>query len=56
MANEGKANKKWSDHAERDLCIAIMNSLMPEKPKYDWAKIVDTMNSLGHDFTKDAIS
>lgn len=56
MASEGKPNKKWSDHAERDLCISIMASLMPDKPKYDWARVVDIMGSLGHDFSKDAIS
>ncbi|PTB67511.1 hypothetical protein BBK36DRAFT_1196923 [Trichoderma citrinoviride] len=45
--------KKWTDAAERDLCMAI---LYGNQSRYDWARVTKIMDGLGYDFTKDAMS
>ncbi|KAK4070090.1 uncharacterized protein Triagg1_6511 [Trichoderma aggressivum f. europaeum] len=49
--------KKWDDSAERDLCVAIiMGSQDGTKRSYNWPRVEEIMTSLGHAFTKDAMS
>ena len=45
--------KKWSDAAERDLCVAILYS---NPSRYDWSRVTTIMEGLGYVFTKDAMS
>ncbi|KAL6809039.1 hypothetical protein GGI42DRAFT_350524 [Trichoderma sp. SZMC 28013] len=49
--------KKWDDSAERDLCVAIiMGNQDGTKTRYNWPRVEEIMNGLGHTFTKDAMS
>ncbi|KAL7963596.1 hypothetical protein V8C34DRAFT_300102 [Trichoderma compactum] len=49
--------KKWDDSAERDLCLAIiMGNQDGTKPRYNWPRVEEIMTSLGHTFTKDAMT
>ncbi|KAH0494337.1 hypothetical protein TgHK011_000959 [Trichoderma gracile] len=45
--------KKWTDAAERDLCVAIIYG---NPGRYDWPRITTIMEGLGYTFTKDAMS
>ncbi|KAH6891129.1 hypothetical protein B0T10DRAFT_595275 [Thelonectria olida] len=49
--------KKWDSNAERDLCLAvILGNQEGERARHNWPKVHAIMSSLGHGFTKDAIS
>lgn len=56
--------KKWGFAEERDLAMAIILSKeapfkdgTPSKsPTVEWAKVATMMTTLGHTFTKDAMS
>ncbi|KAJ4859083.1 hypothetical protein T069G_07350 [Trichoderma breve] len=51
------AEKKWDDSAERDLCVAIIYANQDgAKKSYNWPRVEEIMTSLGHTFTKDAMS
>ncbi|KAL6871148.1 hypothetical protein J3F83DRAFT_772870 [Trichoderma novae-zelandiae] len=45
--------KKWTDAAERDLCVAIIYG---NQGRHDWPRITGIMDGLGYTFTKDAMS
>ncbi|EHK24471.1 uncharacterized protein TRIVIDRAFT_219926 [Trichoderma virens Gv29-8] len=49
--------KKWDDAAERDLCVAIIQGNQEgTKVRYNWPRVEEIMTSLGHSFTRDAMS
>lgn len=49
--------KKWDDSAERDLCVAIIQANQDgAKKTYNWPRVEEIMTTLGHTFTKDAMS
>lgn len=45
--------KKWTDAAERDLCVSIIYS---HQSRYDWSRVTTIMEGLGYTFTKDAMT
>lgn len=47
--------KKWDLAADLDLCLAIIHT-GGATSSYKWPEVHEIMTSLGHDFTKDAIS
>lgn len=48
------AVNRWSPAAERDLAIAIIQSL--SVARYDWAKINQLMSDWGYSFTSGSVS
>ncbi|KHO02035.1 uncharacterized protein MAM_01036 [Metarhizium album ARSEF 1941] len=49
------ATKKWETTDELDLCMAIILT-GGSTNSYKWPEIHEIMTSIGHGFTKDAIS
>ncbi|KAM4059915.1 hypothetical protein HRG_002466 [Hirsutella rhossiliensis] len=52
----GRGEKKWDATAERDLCIAVIMASQEGRVTYNWPKTHAIMDSIGHAFTKDAMS
>lgn len=52
----GAGDKKWDSIAERDLCMAVIMASHEGRVTYNWAKTHAIMESIGHAFTKDAMS
>lgn len=52
----GGPEKRWDSNTERDLCIAVFMATQTGRVSYNWAKTHEIMQSMGHTFTKDAIS
>ncbi|PFH60021.1 hypothetical protein XA68_11542 [Ophiocordyceps unilateralis] len=53
----GNGEKKWDATAERDLCTALMMSAQEGgRSNANWSKVCIMMESLGHGFTKEAMS